>query len=184
MIKHIHILGAAGSGTTTLGSALEKKLEYRHFDTDNYFWMPSQPPFQDIRPVNERISMLGREVGAADKWILTGSLCGWGDVFIPNFDLVVYLWISQDIRIARLIEREKQRYGGAAIEKGGSRHEATGKFIEWASKYDEGGMEIRSKTMHKAWLSKLSCPVLYLEGDLSVEERVSAVCSQIEKNCN
>ena len=40
----------------------------------------------------------------------SGSLCGWGDVFIPLFDLVVYLWIPQDVRMKRFKVREFQRY--------------------------------------------------------------------------
>jgi adenylate kinase family enzyme len=33
MIQRIHILGASGSGTTTLGRALGEHLQYPHFDT-------------------------------------------------------------------------------------------------------------------------------------------------------
>ena len=39
MIRRIHILGAAGSGTTTLGRALAERLQCPHFDTDDYFWL-------------------------------------------------------------------------------------------------------------------------------------------------
>lgn len=175
MIRRIHILGASGSGTTTLGSALEKELGYRHFDTDSYFWLPSWPPFQNIRPAEDRRKMLGQDLLTVDKWVLSGSLCGWGDVFIHSFELVVFLWLPGDIRMSRLIERERQRYGKEAMEEGGEMYQASKAFMEWASRYDEGGMEIRSKTLHKAWLAGLSCPVLSLEGDLSVEERVNAV---------
>jgi hypothetical protein len=38
VIKRIHILGASGSGTTTLGHALAARLQCPHFDTDAYFW--------------------------------------------------------------------------------------------------------------------------------------------------
>jgi len=46
MVKVIHILGASESGTTTLGRALKEKYEYAHFDTDDYFWIPTNPPIQ------------------------------------------------------------------------------------------------------------------------------------------
>jgi cytidylate kinase len=32
MIRRIHILGASGSGTITLGRALAARLQYPHFD--------------------------------------------------------------------------------------------------------------------------------------------------------
>lgn len=75
----IHILGASGSGTTTLGKALSDKLRYKHFDTDNYI----------------------------------------------------------------------------------------------------GGMNIRSKALHEKWMEKLMCPIIRLEGDLTVEERVKACIQKI-----
>ena len=36
MIHRIHILGAFGSGTTTLGRALAARLQYPYFDMDDY----------------------------------------------------------------------------------------------------------------------------------------------------
>lgn len=37
--KNIHILGASGVGTSTLGAALSKRLPHTHLDTDNYYWL-------------------------------------------------------------------------------------------------------------------------------------------------
>lgn len=33
----IHIVGASGAGTTTLGRALEREYGYKWLDTDGYF---------------------------------------------------------------------------------------------------------------------------------------------------
>lgn len=175
MYKRIHILGASGSGTSTLAEALEKELGFRHFDTDNYYWLPSDPPFEKKLPIEDRIKLIMNDISSVDKWALSGSLCGWGDVLIQYFDLVVYLWIPSEIRIPRLIEREKLRYGKEAIEEGGAMHNSIKEFIEWASQYDSGGMDMRSKAMHNAWLSSLECPVLRLKGDLTVNQRVNAI---------
>src|SRR5678809_1323103 len=41
--NRIHILGASGSGTT-LGRALAEHLQGSHFDTDDYSWLPTDPP--------------------------------------------------------------------------------------------------------------------------------------------
>jgi len=116
--KADHILGASGSGTTTLGAELARQLHCPHFDSDAYLWHPTDPPFDRIRPREERQRLLMADLGSSDAWILSGSLCGWGDVAIPLFDLVIYLWIPQDIRLARLMQRERERYGPAAIALG------------------------------------------------------------------
>ncbi len=54
----IHITGASGSGTTTLGRALAHLANVDHFDTDDYFWEPSDPPFSRPRLRDERIRLL------------------------------------------------------------------------------------------------------------------------------
>ena len=58
----VHILGASGSGTTTLGRALAAKLGCPHLDTDDVFWLRTDPPFQHIRERSQRQEMLGTEL--------------------------------------------------------------------------------------------------------------------------
>ncbi|MNI50270.1 hypothetical protein D3C73_1049210 [compost metagenome] len=101
-------------------------------------------------------------------------MCGWGDGLRSYFDLVVFLWIPEELRLKRLRAREYERYGSAGLP-GGSKHKDVEAFLEWASLYDSAGPEVRSRCLHEAWMQELQCPVLRLEGDLSVEERVMAV---------
>lgn len=173
MINRIHILGASGSGTTTLAEKLSKKMNYTHFDTDNYFWLDTET-FSQKRKVEDRIELLSKEFRSVDKWILSGSLCGWGDVFIPLFDLVVFLWIPQEIRMERLNHREQQRYGDK-INIGGCLNASYLEFMDWASKYDLGDMNIRSKQLHYAWMDSLPCPVLKIEEDINIEDKIKRV---------
>jgi adenylate kinase family enzyme len=112
MLHRIHILGASGSGTTTLGRALAERLQYTHFDTDDYFWLPTDPPFTHQRERTERQQLLMDDLTAHDAWVVSGSLCGWGDVAIPLFELVVFLAIPHDIRMARLRQRERRTVRG------------------------------------------------------------------------
>ena len=52
-------------------------------------------------------------------WVLSGSLEGWGDVFIPVFDLVVLLTTPREIRLQRLRAREATHFGPDAVAPGG-----------------------------------------------------------------
>jgi adenylate kinase family enzyme len=97
MVHRIHILGASGSGTTMSGRVLAEHLHFPHFDTDDYFWQPTDPPFTQQRERTARQQLLMDDITAQDSWVLSGSLCGWGDVAIPLFELVVFLWIPQDM---------------------------------------------------------------------------------------
>jgi adenylate kinase family enzyme len=92
----IHIVGASGAGTTTLGRALAGRFTCPHLDTDDAFWLPSDPPFQRIRDRAERQAVLGAELTRYPHWVLSGSLCGWGDLFVPLFQRVVFLWVPPD----------------------------------------------------------------------------------------
>ncbi|MFC9601636.1 AAA family ATPase [Peribacillus butanolivorans] len=175
-MKKIHIIGASGSGTTTLGKALSNSISTVHFDTDDYYWLHK---FSEKREVNERKQILRKDLLTYDDWILSGSLCGWGDEFISYFDLVIFLWIPKNIRIERLQQREAQRYG-KEILVGGSHFDQYNNFLEWASLYDEAGMEVRSKYSHEQWMSGLTCPLLRIEGDYTVQERVKIVLEYVQ----
>ena len=92
----VHILGASGSGTSTLGAVLARNVSCQHFDVDAFFWLPTQPPFQTIRPRPDRQALLAEALASCPSWTLSGSLCGWGDPFIPLFDLVVFIGLPAD----------------------------------------------------------------------------------------
>ncbi|QSF46917.1 ATP-binding protein [Paenibacillus tianjinensis] len=175
MKSRIHIMGASGAGTSTLGHALAGRLPHEHLDSDDYFWERKFSKQSDIR---ERLSKIRYDLEHREPWILSGAVCGWGDGLRSYFDLVIFLWIPPELRLERLRAREFARYGAECLP-GGSRYEDVQSFLEWASLYDTAGPEVRSRTLHEAWMRELQCPVLRLDGNLSVEERVEAVLSYL-----
>ena len=58
MSRRIHITGASEAGTTTLGEHLARALRCDYFDTDDYYWLPADPPFRIERDVSERLHRL------------------------------------------------------------------------------------------------------------------------------
>ena len=154
--QRIHIFGASGSGTTTIAKNICERFDYQHFDTDNYYWYPTEVPFTEARPINERLQLLNADLKNHGKWILSGSLDGWGDPLIPLFELVIFVYVPQDIRIERLKEREFKRYG-KEVFPGGNKYEATKEFIEWAAGYDSGLLSGRNLPSHEKWIANLEC---------------------------
>ena len=175
----VHIFGASGSGTTTLARELCNELGYFHMDTDDYFWMPTDPKFTVKRPVEERIAWMLQDIAAHENVVISGSLSGWGDVLIPYFTLVVRIEIDPEVRIARLIAREKKRFG-SRIDPDGDMYEQHLAFVDWARSYDTGGMNMRSKVKHDAWQKQLACTVQHLDGGVSIEENVAKVKQALE----
>jgi adenylate kinase family enzyme len=158
----IHVMGASGAGVTGLGRALAA-LAIPHHDTDDYFWQPTAPPYRDKREIAERLRLMREVFLPRADWVLSGSLEGWGDVFIPVFDLVVLLTTPREIRLQRLRAREATHFGPDAVAPGGWRHKEAEEFIEWASHYDDGDREGRSLTRHQAWLAAIALPCVSMD---------------------
>ena len=159
----IHIAGASGAGTSTLGQALEQKYGYKWFDTDDYYWQPTDPPFIKSRPREERVELLAASIEKHPRCVISGSLGVWGDVFIPRFDLVIFVDTRTDIRIERLKKREYERFGERIREGGDMYREHIG-FIEWAKNYNTMEPPERCRKLHEEWFEKLSCPLLRVDG--------------------
>jgi adenylate kinase family enzyme len=176
----IHLFGASGSGVTTTGEALAEATGFPYFDSDAYFWLPSEPPFRDQRPAEERNRMILSDLQRHPAWIFGGSAVSWGAFRRDAFDLAVFLWIPPDLRLARLRRRELDRYGDV-IHRDPDRKAQYDEFLAWAARYDDPAFARRSRTAHEQWMTTLACPVLRLEGDLSVAERVDCILHETEQ---
>ena len=72
-MKHIiHIYGASGSGTSTLGSALCAALGFTFMDTDDYYWLPTEPLYTQKRDRAERITRMRQDIARADHAVVAG----------------------------------------------------------------------------------------------------------------
>jgi adenylate kinase family enzyme len=170
MQTRILITGASGSGTTTVGRALATRLRCAFYDTDDYYWLPTDPPFRCKQDPAIRASRLLHALQNASPAVLGGSILSWGAELEDSFSLIVFLTVPAEIRVARLKEREIQRFGRVDPA-----------FLAWASQYDAGTVEGRSLSKHEAWLAKRSCPVLRIDGDMSTESRLVQVLGVL--NC-
>ncbi len=181
MLMKLHIFGASGAGVTTLGQTLSQQLNVPYFDTDTYFWLPTEPPFTQRRLVAERDAQLIHDLAQHSSWLLGGSLVGWNEQWLMAFDLAVFLWLPPLLRLARLQQREHERYG-EALQADSTRAEQSQTFLAWAAGYDDnssGGS--RTLANHISWLRRFTCPVLELRGDLTVAERVARVRAKVHE---
>ena len=177
---HVHITGASGSGTTTLGHALGERPGWTHLDSDDFFWLKTEPPFQKKRDASERSRLLHGALKEASNWVLSGSIMGWTDFTIPEFDLIVFLDLPRDLRMARLQAREIERYGAEALAPGGDRHEESVSFLAWAASYDEGETVGRNRGAHESWLADRTCPVMRLDSREPVQDNAEAVIARLQ----
>ena len=171
MPKMIHIFGASGSGTTTLAREISARFGYFHMDTDDYFWLPTNPMFTTKREKSERLALMQKDIETHEKIVISGSLCDWGDNLIPCFDLAIRVVTDTETRLQRLKEREYRRFGNR-ICPGGDMYDEHIKFLAWASKYDTGDITMRSKAKHDEWQKLLSCPLITVDGAEMPEKNI------------
>lgn len=162
--------GASGAGTTTLARALADHWCVPHADADDYFWVPSSPPYVQKRPEGDRRSLMESVFVPREAWVLSGSMLGWGDSVVAQCDAVVFLTLDPDERLRRLHARESIRQEGRAVDAG-----AWEAFLDWARGYDDPTFDGRSRAGHEAWLASLGQPVLRLDSASSRDELRDAV---------
>jgi adenylate kinase family enzyme len=177
-MPRIHILGPAGSGTSTLGVALAARLGVPHADSDSLYWLPTDPPFTTPRPLEHRLERLLRTLPIDGDWIFSGAATEWAAPLEPFYDLVVFLQLEPKLRLERLRRREANRYG-ARIAPGGDMAEIHMAFMTLAEAYDTAGPLRRGLANHEAWLADQPAPVMRLDSQAPVESLVLAVLGRI-----
>jgi adenylate kinase family enzyme len=173
-LQRVGITGASGGGVTTLGAALAARLGAVHIDTDDHFWVATDPPYRVKREVPERLARIAAEQEISGRWVMSGTLDGWAEPALRDCELIVFLQVPTPVRLERLWKREQARFGDALLP-GGAMHENHREFIDWAAKYDLGTEPGRSRPRHEAWLAGLDVPVLRLDGTQPTAELVDAV---------
>ncbi|MEM0949456.1 MAG: AAA family ATPase [Pseudomonadota bacterium] len=180
MSLRIHITGASGSGTSTLARALASRLESQAFDTDDFYWRPTEPAFQEKRPIAERLDLMGQMFLPRSDWVLSGSLHTWGGPIMARVTHVVFLTVAPGVRLARLRVRERRRYG-ARIAAGGDLEAHYRGFLDWAMSYDDPGTAGRSRAEHEAWLDTLKQPIIRLDADAPPSALAQAVTDALDE---
>jgi adenylate kinase family enzyme len=175
----IHIFGASGAGTSTLGCRLAAAIGGRHLDADDYYWFATDPPFTTKRDPDARVALIEQDTAGVPRWILSGSICSWGDRLLGHFTLAVFLHLDSETRMARLLHREQLRYG-ARIQRGGDMHAQHLEFMDWARSYDEALAPIRSLDLHERWMQRLACPVVRLDSRRPTGELLQEVLEYVQ----
>lgn len=174
MVSRVGITGAPGCGVTTLGRALAARLGAVPIDTDDHYWVDTDPPYREKRDIPERLRRIAAEQGRSGKWVLSGTLDGWAEALVRDAELIVFLEAPTALRLERLRQRERARFG-ESLRPGGTMHEIHRDFMAWAAHYEDGTQAGRSRPRHERWLAAIGIPVLRLDSTQPVDTLVAAV---------
>ncbi len=163
-VLRVHITGASGSGTSTLGKAVAEATGAKWLDLDDFYWLPTSPPFQFKRAEAERLVLLVDQIREHTDIVVSGSLIQWGREVEDGWDLIVFLTAPTLVRIGRLRARDMARYGSVNPA-----------FLVWAERYDDPDFTGRSRALHERWLAQRSSRILRLDAELPLPTLVVAV---------
>lgn len=111
--KKIFIVGAPGSGKTTLAAILSKKLGCPHYDLDDIRYPPGKPKRTDEEAIPIVKKLISKPV-----WILEGVYLSWLTECLDETDLIIWLDVPFHICLYRITMRYfknllkgKTRYG-------------------------------------------------------------------------
>ncbi len=125
--SRLHVMGASGTGTTTLARALADHWAVPHADADDYFWVPTTPPYVAKRPEGERLTLMHSVFVPREAWVLSGSMLGWGESIVAECDAVAFLTLDPDERLRRLEARETSRRAGRDFDPVAWRRSGSGR---------------------------------------------------------
>jgi adenylate kinase family enzyme len=173
------IIGASGTGKTTLAHAVAKRLGCPVFDSDHYWHVQTDPPYQLQRFPEERISLLSADISGHPSWVISGNVIVWDPPLKTDISLVVFLYVSPDIRLQRIQQREQERFG-SRILSGGDMESEHKDFMKWTAGYDEGTCSgINKLSKHKELLQSALWPTLAIEEPMSTEEQVELIMNRL-----
>ena len=173
MSRGIIIFGSSGSGKTTLGKQVAEKLGFPYFDLDDYIWRRDvDKPFTVMYTREEKISRLMSDISQSDFFVMAGSMDSFNTPFVPLFDLAVHITASVEVRLARINEREYERFGNRILE-GGNLYENHQKFLNVSAQYDSDGSP--SMKTHEKWANSLPCKVIRINGEDSLSNSIQVI---------
>ena len=176
----INIIGASGTGKTTLAKALATRFQCVHFDSDDYYHYPTDPPFQKQRSPEDRLNLLMSDLSKHQSWVLSGGAGVWDPAPSVNYSLVVFLYLPPSIRLERLRNRELQLYG-TRIQIGGDMEADHKEFMKWTAGYDDGSAEgTNTLPCHLGFFQKVNSPVINFEGPMATHDQVEAIARKLK----
>ena len=175
----ILIFGASGSGTTTLGEELAKRIDCVHLDADDYYWKKTDPPFLIKIPLAERNTKLKTNFNHNENLVLSGSMVSWGKEWETAFDLAIFIDLNSDERMRRLKQREVERYGIQLLNDEQIKRNSED-FLNWAKQYENPDFEGRSLRLHKKWMKLLDCDVMEVDGSMLLGDKVDRVIEKLK----
>ena len=190
MINGIAVFGLNGSGKSTLTHALSKQISYLEMDVEDYYFPQQREsrrsalennsviendqldelPFSNPRTKNEVQTAILENIKIYPRFIISGVTMDWCDEILSRIDIAFWVQTPLEERLHRIQQREEKRFG-ARVLYGGDMYDQQMEFREMVKNRNLN--EVEECAM------KFSCPVIVIDGTLSVIHNLEKITHSI-----
>ena len=190
MINGIAVFGLNGSGKSTLTHALSKQISYLEMDVEDYYFPQQREsrrsalennsviendqldelPFSNPRTKNEVQIAILEDIKIHRRFIISGVTMDWCDEILSRIGIAFWVQTPLEERLKRIQAREEKRFGARVLD-GGDMYEQQMEFREMVKNRNLN--EVEECAM------KLSCPVIVIDGTLSVIHNLEKISHSI-----
>jgi len=190
MMKGIAILGLNGSGKSTLTHALSKQTGYFEMDVEDYYFPQQREsrkwalenncvihtdqldelPFSNPRTKSEVQRAIMENIKTHPRFIISGVTMNWSDEILSRIDIAFWIQTPLEERIKRIQTREERRFGARVLDGGD--------MFAQQMEFREIVKNRHSKEVEES-VTKLDCPVIVIDGTLSVIHNLEKITDNI-----
>ena len=190
MMNGISLFGPNGSGKSTLAHALAKRINYFEMDVEDYYFPEQRKsrrwamdndkiivtehlgkiPFSIPRTKEEVQNALIKDMQIHQKFIISGVTMNWNEDILSRMDIAFWVQTPLEERLRRIKMREEKRFGERVLP-GGDMYTQQMEFREVVENRDPKTVEESAK--------RLQCPIIVLDGTISVEENLETIMEHI-----
>lgn len=191
MIRGIAVMGLNGGGKSTLAHALAKQTGYYEMDVEDYYFPEQRPsrkwalennsvintdylgelPFSNPRTKYEVQTAITEDIKAHPQFILSGVAMDWSDEILSRIHIAFWIQTPLEERLRRIQSREEKRFG-MRVSAGGDMFTQQMEFRRMVEKRDSKSVEESAK--------KLNCPIIVIDGTLSVTENLEKIMGHLK----
>lgn len=190
MIQGIAIFGLNGGGKSTLTHALAKQIGYFEMDVEDYYFPEQREsrkwalennsviaterldelPFSNPRTKSEVQTAIIEDIKTHPRFIISGVTMNWSDEILSCIDIAFWIQTPLKERLKRIQEREEKRFGARVLD-GGDMFTQQMEF--------RNVVENRDSKVVEECAMKLGCPVIVIDGTLSVIHNLEKIIDKL-----
>ncbi len=190
MIQGIAIFGLNGGGKSTLTHELAKQIGYFEMDVEDYYFPEQREsrkcalennsvidtehldelPFSKPRTKSEVQTAIMEDIKTHPRFIISGVTMNWSDEILSQIDIAFWVQTPLEERLKRIQAREEKRFG-ARVLNGGDMFVQQMEFRKVVENRD-------SKAVEECAM-KFSCPVIVIDGTLSVKHNLKKIIENL-----